>query len=160
MKQHWSWSCTVPGNPASQARHRTALQWSRKSLRATRVNFYPADCVRYRAQLRDAFKAARPPHSEQPASFPVKAVIRFRLRRPTVHRKGIDTGRPTVAGRRPKPTTKPDLTNTTKMVEDALQQAGVIRDDAHITTAVLTKRWAADPDDVGVTVELMEDSDG
>ncbi len=90
----------------------------------------------------------------QPAiTGPVALSLCFCLSRPKAKNGGL-----TPAGRRQWPDSAHtgDLSNYVKQLEDALETAGIIGNDAAVVRVCADKRWAGDDRQVGVSVLVQE----
>lgn len=87
--------------------------------------------------------AARDAHPGRILDGPVALGLVFRLPRPQRPRYGL-------------PATRPDWDKLARAVCDALRAGGLIRDDAQIVYATVSKRYALPGEEVGVLIELAE----
>jgi Holliday junction resolvase RusA-like endonuclease len=162
----WKWQATVDGKPVSQDRHHFN--------RFTGAVYYDAESTKYRKQVVAAFKKLAP---AKPVTFPLGLSLLIRLPRPHklrchfekkfVLHKGkvvqqrkrvVDTicAEFTICGKRMWPDSRgtPDLSNITKQVEDALQEAKVIYDDACIVEYLPPYRKVWSDGEGSITVTL------
>jgi Holliday junction resolvase RusA-like endonuclease len=120
----------VAGDPVPLGRHRTATRDRHGRLLARPHHFNPKATADYQEKLVEEFQLRIMGHrSDFPLDDPLWLDVEFRLARPrSVHRR--------------YPQTKPDLSNLTKMVEDALEKAGVVVNDSRFVDGTVRKRYS------------------
>ena len=112
----------VEGTPRPQPRPRF--------VRGRVVSTADANARRWKDLVRNTGKLAVEAHGQIQAEA-VAVVMRFDMPTPKVDRHG-------------KPHTfRPDADNLAKLALDAIMDAGLLKDDAAVSTLVVTKAWAA-----------------
>lgn len=132
-------SFSLNGAPRGQGRPRAAVRGSHASV-------YKATPDRkYEDSIRKA--AAKIMDGRDPLEGPVSLSLRFRLPIPKSYNKRVRASM--LAGETP-PTTKPDLSNMVKAIEDALNGVAFV-DDSQVVRSFQTKIYAEQP---GVDVRI------
>ena len=131
---------TIPGQPVGKGRPRVALRGG-----AARA-LTPAKTVRWEQGAAMVLRAAW--QGTQPHDGAVAAVVTAVARRPKRLTRRKDPDGPIW---RPK---RPDLDNVVKATLDALQLAGVIRDDAQVVHLLARSLYAAKGAEPCVLLEL------
>lgn len=91
-------------------------------------------------------------HRGQVLTGPLRLDLEFRLPRPKAHylKAGLRHDAPT------HHTGRPDTDNLTKMVMDALSEAGVWADDCQVAQQETSKEYALTPDRVGCQITITK----
>lgn len=100
--------------------------------------------------------AARPVMPATPLTDPLKLRLEFFMPRPGAHYRKDNTLKPTAPSIF---ASKPDSDNLAKAVMDALSDIGFWRDDAIVSTLEVTKRYAADVNQMGCRVVCQVEAD-
>lgn len=93
-----------------------------------------------------ALAATEARRGAEPINGPLYLKVTFFLRRPKSAPK-----------RRTLPDRKPDIDKLLRSTLDAIVTAGLIRDDAQITSTLILKRFAEAGDSLGAFIRLFED---
>lgn len=112
----------VEGNPRPQPRPRF--------VRGKVISTADANAKRWKDLIQSAAKAAAQAHGQIQVPA-VAIVLRFDLATPKGERHGLPH------------TFRPDADNLAKLALDAVMSAGLLKDDAAVSTLVVTKTWAA-----------------
>lgn len=134
-----SWSWTVLGDPVGKGRPRFARQGDKVRT------FTPARTASWEAMAREVF-AGR--WQGGPLEGCVALVVTAVFRRPKRLDRRADRRNPHVA--------RPDADNVLKAVGDALEKAGVVRNDSQVVRAVVEKAYARSDEGPRVEVLLRE----
>jgi len=146
-----TWSCFVPGVPIPQARARSVTRGGRT------WQYYEPAVKEYRDKLILSFKRVKP---KQQITGPCVMALQVYLPRAWSRPGSLRAPRITPSRQRPYPDAPGtgDWSNFTKMVEDALQTAGVLDNDSRIvgpdTTKASGKYWAGADGAKGIYVAL------
>lgn len=132
-----SLSIEVFGDPVPQGSKRAVVHRS-----TGKAVMFEGNSARLRTWRSEIVSALRAIFDGDPFPGPVKVSIFFFLRRPL---------RP----RYPLPTVRPDVDKLTRAVLDAIEAAGVIRNDAQVVTLSARKRYGDPP---RVQVMIVEES--
>ena len=111
----------IEGNPRPQPRPRLC--------RGRVVSTADANARRWKDLIRSAGKMAAEAHGQIKAPA-VAVVMRFDMPTPKADRHGLPH------------TFRPDADNLAKLALDAVMDAGLLADDASVSTLVVTKTWA------------------
>jgi crossover junction endodeoxyribonuclease RusA len=113
---------------------------------------YPPAVYAWRAQVQQAITAL----GEQPLEGAVQLLLGFQLPRPTSH---YGTGRNAGQVRRSAPdwpTVAPDLDKLTRLICDAITDAGLYKDDSQVCFIVTAKKYTTGTPGVFIRVSEME----
>lgn len=129
----------APGVPQPQGSHRAFVVKGRAIITDANAKGRP-----WRDTVALAAREAR--GGQEPFTDAVRVEATFRMPRP----KSV---------KRYWPTVRPDLDKLTRLLLDALTIAGVVGDDAQVTTLSVGKRYADEPGGSGVDVTVSPDFD-
>lgn len=132
---------TIPGDPVPKARPRMGRGG---------IVYTPTKTKTAEQAIAWAVKAAY--GAKEPHSGPVMAILTYRMRVPTSWNK---VAKNAAIGGQILPTGKPDVDNLAKLTLDAIVEAGVIPDDAIITSLTVSKQYGSEP---STTIILQEDA--
>lgn len=124
----------VEGNPRPQPRPRF--------VRGRVVSTADANAKRWKDLIQSTAKLAVEAHGQIQGAA-IAAVLRFDLATPKADRHGLPH------------TFRPDADNLAKLALDAVMSAGLLKDDATVSTLVVTKTWA----EKGGLVMTLHDDD-
>lgn len=124
----------IEGNPRPQPRPRF--------VRGRVIATADANAKRWKDLIQSAAKLAVEAHGQIQVAA-VAAVLRFDLPTPKAARHGLPH------------TFRPDADNLAKLALDAVMAAGLLKDDAVVSTLVVTKTWA----EKGGLVMTLHDDD-